>query len=929
MQKDRNKLFLIDAMALIYRAHFAFINNPRITSKGSNTSAIFGFLNSLLEVIKNQKPTHIVVAFDRSEPTFRHEKFEYYKAHRDKQPEDITNAIPKVKEILQAFNIPIIEKIGYEADDIIGTISNQAKRKNLDIYMMTPDKDFGQLVDEGVFLYKPGYMNQKPAILDSNDILKKWNIERVNQITDILGLWGDASDNIPGIPNIGEKTAIKLIKEYKSIENLIKNQDKLKGKLKENVSKYSQDALLSKELATIHVNIKLDFSLDEAEYKGPNEAILRNILHELEFKTIEKRIFDSNHLAKKVIQTSIFGSGKDSSEQLYIKGENDSSKILNIDSIKHKYKFIDTTQERTSLIKILSKQKEITLDVETTNLNPHLANILGLSFSYKEKEAFYIKIPENKEETINLLREFNIIFKSKEILKIGHNLKNDIIILNNYGIKLEEPLFDTMIANYLVSHDTRNSLKVMAQNYLNYDLIDIETLMGKGEKKLSFNSIDINKFKEYAGENVDITLQIKKILSTKLTSENVESLFYKVEMPLVQVLSTIESNGVSIDIEILKDLSLMMKKELEKAEKEIYKLANATFNIASPKQLGNILFNKLKLLKDPQKTKSGQYATGESILSLLAKKHKIAAEILEFREFSKLKSTYVDALPNLINPTDGKIHTSYNQAIVATGRLSSTDPNLQNIPIRTDKGKKIRKAFIPSGKEFKIMSADYSQIELRIAASFAKDQHMINAFKQGEDIHRITASKVFQVKPSQVSEEMRRKAKMVNFGIIYGISPFGLSQRLDISRTEASSIIQSYFREFPDIKNYMDSIKVKAREDGFVTTILGRKRILMDINSRNKTLREFAERNAINSPIQGSNAEMIKVAMINIQKWILNNKLKSKMIMQVHDELIFDMHRDEEEIMSENIAHLMETAIPLNVPIKVNIKIGNNWLEAH
>ncbi len=924
MQNSNKNFFLIDTMALIYRSHFAFIRNPRINSKGINTSASFGFLTSLLEIIQKEKPSYLTVAFDTPEPTFRHLEFSDYKAKRDAQPEDITLAIPQIKKIIKALNIPIIQKPGYEADDIIGTLAYKIKKEGYKIYMMTPDKDFGQLVQKNIYLYKPAYMQSKIEILDENAILKKWNIKNVNQITDIIGLWGDASDNIPGVPGIGEKTSKKLIQEYQSLENLLKNSDKLKGKLKENLIKYSKQALDSKRLGTIDTNVPIKFKIEEAKYQEPNKTELLNILQELEFKTIIKRLYGASIEQQqrmdfgKSSQTSIF-------ENIVKENKDYQFKINNIINTKHKYSIINNSNDFKKLIKLLSKQNQISIKVLGTDSNPHKSKLLGIAFSFKSNEAYYIHF----NEKINLqeyIKEFEYILNNEKILKIGENIKNDIILLKKNKIKIKGPFFDNIIAHNIIEPDIKHDINTMANMYIKYEPMETHIYI-KGNEIINKNNL--NEIKENICEFVDITLQIKNKLVSKLKIEKIEKLFWEVEMPLVEVLADMELNGVTINKEELYQLSLDINEDLLKLEKKIYELAGENFKINSPKQLGYILFDKMKLLENPIKTKGGQYATGESILSNLTSIHPIANFLIEYKMLSKLKSTYVEALPAIVSKEDDKIHTTYNQAIVATGRLSSTEPNLQNIPIRNIRGKEIRKAFIPSNLDCKIMSADYSQIELRIMASFSNDKHMIKAFKDDKDIHLMTASKIFHVKEEEVTSDMRAKAKTVNFGIIYGISGFGLAKILQIRRRDAHIMIQDYFKEFPDIKTYMDKIIEKARKNGYVKTLLGRKRVLNDINSRNSNVRKYAERNAINSPLQGTQAEMIKVAMVNIDNWMKKEKLKSKMIMQVHDELVFEIHKDEISLMQKNIKKLMSNAIKINVPIKVNIAIGENWLEAH
>jgi DNA polymerase-1 len=923
------KLFLLDAMALIYRAHFAFSKTPRINSKGMNTGAALGFTNSLLEILKKEKPTHIGVAFDTSAPTFRHEEFPEYKAQREEQPEDIRVAIPYVKKIVKAFNIPVLIMDGYEADDIIGTIARQAGEEGFKVYMMTPDKDFAQLVTDNVFLYKPAFMGNGVDVLGIEEVKKKFDIDKVEQVIDILGLQGDAVDNIPGIPGVGAKTAIKFLKQYGSVEGLLEHTDELKGKMKEKVETNKEQALLSKKLATIKVDVPLAYEPDKLVLDEPNEEALKELFEELEFRTIMKRVLGeepatTSKSSAKVdpAQMSMF---TDTPEEAAQKEER-----RTLANTKHQYHLIDTPELREDLITYLSIQDEFCFDTETTDLEPTDAELVGLAFSYVAGEAYYVPFPADQKEAQKIADEFKEVLENEDIVKIGQNLKYDIQVMRNYGIRVKGKIFDTMLAHYLLDPETRHNMDVMAENYLNYSPVSITDLIGKkGVKQGNMRDVPVEDVVEYAGEDADITLQLKHILEKEIKENNLEKLLHEVEEPLSYVLAEMEYEGVKID----KDALAKMSKELEtaalEAQEKIFELAGQEFNIASPKQLGEILFDKMKLVDKPKKTKTGQYATGEEILSKLANEHEIADKILEFREYQKLKSTYVDALPRLISKKDGRVHTDYRQAVAATGRLSSNNPNLQNIPIRTEKGRLIRKAFVPRDENYQLMAADYSQIELRIMAAFSQDEAMMEAFKNGRDIHATTAAKVFGVDLDDVDPAMRRKAKEVNFGIIYGISAFGLAQNLNISRTEASDIIKAYFKEFPRVHDYMEKVKEEARKNEYVTTILGRKRWLRDINSRNQTVRGFAERNAINAPIQGSAADMIKIAMINIHKWMEKENLKSKMIMQVHDELIFDVHKDEIEKLKVKVVDLMKNAMDLDVPMEIGVGIADNWSEAH
>ncbi len=928
------KLFLLDAMALIYRAHFAFSKNPRINSKGMSTGAVLGFTNTLLDVLNKEKPTHIGVGFDTHAPTFRHEAFEEYKANREKQPEDIQVAIPYVKKIIDAFNIPAIEKDGYEADDIIGTLAKKASACGFSVYMMTPDKDYAQLVEKNIFLYKPAYMGNAVDILGIEEVLKKFEIKRVDQVIDILGLQGDSADNIPGVPGVGAKTAVKLINEYDSIENLLKNTDRLSGKLKENMENFKDQALLSKKLATININSPVDFDEEIFEYKGPDRNMLKSLFEELEFRTLSRRVFGDEKLVgtEETGQIRMFSdvSGPTTESPDEEKSQPEDSSLKDIKTEKHHYHLLRKESEVKKLAGELLKQKEFCFDTETTGIDPTSAELVGISISYRKHEAFYITVPVDREEILEIIAPLKPVFETGRILKIGQNVKYDYMILKRYGIIAKGPFFDTMLAHYLIEPDARHNMDVLAENYLHYSPVPIEKLIGKkGKDQISMREVDPALVTEYSGEDADITLQLKQVFEPLLKEKSLTSLFRDVEVPLIPVLAMMEEEGVRVDTSTLESLSGEMTGELEKLEKEIYDLAGEEFNISSPKQLGDILFEKLKLADNPKKTKTGQYATGEDVLARMASEHEIIKKILDYREVQKLKSTYVDALPSMISATDGRIHTSYNQSVAATGRLSSTNPNLQNIPIRTDKGKEVRKAFIARDKKHILLSADYSQVELRVMAHFSKDESMIRAFNEGLDIHSMTAGRIFNVSIDKVDENMRRKAKTANFGIIYGISAFGLSERLQIPRKEAASIIDSYFEQFPSIKKYMDEVINSAREKEYGETILGRRRYLRDINSRNATMRGFAERNAINAPIQGSAADLIKIAMIHIHEFIESGKLHSRMILQVHDELIFDVYKPELDTLRPEVEKLMKNAIPLDVPLEVDTGTGENWLEAH
>lgn len=935
-RKGDKKLFLLDAMALIYRAHFAFSKNPRINSKGLNTGIMLGFTNTLLEVLEKEKPTHIAVAFDTKAPTFRHIQFEAYKANRQEQPEDIEVGIPWVKQIVKAFNIPLLEMDGFEADDIIGTLAKKAERTSFEVYMMTPDKDYGQLVEDHIFLYKPAFMGNGVDIMGPKEVCAKWDIEHVDQVRDILGLMGDAVDNIPGIPGIGEKTAVKLLKEYGTIEELLNNTDQLKGKQKENVVNFAQQGLLSKELATINIEVPVEFDEVDLRYDGPDEEKLKALFAELEFRTLTQRVFGEK-IKKPQIKVSeqlgLFTGAEESKVEAEVVEESPLPAIQLHDSILtsvHDYHKVDGEKAIKELIAYLELQEEFCFDTETTALNPNEAELVGLSFSYVPGEAFYIPFPADQNEAKEKLELFRNIFENENITKIGQNVKYDLLVLKNYGMDVKGKLYDTMLAHYLIEPEGKHSMDWLAQQYLNYRPVSIESLIGKkGKNQGNMRDVEVDEVVAYAAEDADITLKLKQEFDPIIKSNGLDKLLHEVENPLIRVLTDMEFEGVKIDTESLAEMSVLLDEESKEIEKRVYELAGEKFNLSSPKQLGEILFVKLQLDPKAKKTKTGQYATGEEVLSKMAGEHEIADAILEYRQMVKLKSTYVDALPTMINPKTGRVHTTYNQFVAATGRLSSINPNLQNIPIRTARGREIRKAFVPRDENHVLLAADYSQIELRIMAAFSQDESMIEAFKNGRDIHATTAAKIFQVPLEDVTSDMRRKAKTANFGIIYGISAFGLSQRLSISRTEAKEIIDAYFKEFPAVKEYMDNAIEKARKNEYVETILGRRRYLRDINSRNQTMRGFAERNAINAPIQGSAADMIKVAMIHVHEWMKKEKLKSKMILQVHDELVFDAHKDEVELLRKEIPKLMANAVTIDVPLVVEVGIGSDWLQAH
>ncbi|WP_312748186.1 DNA polymerase I [Sphingobacterium multivorum] len=931
------KLFLLDGMALIYRAYFALSKTPRITSTGLNTGAIMGFTNTLLDVLKNQQPSHIAVVFDTAAPTARHIEFEAYKAHRESMPEDLAASIPYINRLIEGFNIPIITMDGYEADDIIGTLAKKAEKQDFQVYCMTPDKDFGQLVSENIFIYKPARMGNGAEVQGVKEILEKWEISDVCQVIDILGLWGDAVDNIPGIPGIGEKTAKKLVQEYGSVEGIIANADQLKGKMRENVENFAEQGLISKKLATILLDVPIELDEKSLELEDPKKEILEPLFAELEFRTLGKRVFGEEFsILEKSNPTNgqmdLFSTTTTTitTTEIVTEISVENAAINNIHNTAHEYVLADTAEKQVALAQQLASLDSFCFDTETTGLDANLADIVGLSFSFENAKAYYVPTPADREGAQAIVDIFKPVLENPNIEKIGQNIKYDILLLARYGVKVQGSLFDTMLAHYLIDPDTRHGMDVLAENYLNYSPVSITELIGeKGKKQGNMRDVEVEKVKEYAAEDADITLQLKNVFQPLLVETNTMQLAQDVEFPLVYILAEIERNGVKIDVPALGEFSKTLEQDIKNLEESIFEKAGVNFNIASPKQLGEVLFDKLQLDPKAKKTKTGQYKTGEDVLLALAHKSDIVQDILNFRQMQKLKSTYVDALPELINPETGLIHTSYNQAVAATGRLSSTNPNLQNIPIRTERGREVRKAFIPRSENNLILSADYSQIELRLIAELSKDQNMMEAFSQGHDIHRATAAKVYNMDFDAVTSEQRRNAKAVNFGIIYGQSAFGLSQNLGISRKEASDIINEYFNQYTGIKKYMSDAVEFAKENGYVETILKRRRYLRDINSANMTVRGFAERNAINAPIQGSAADLIKLAMIAIQKEIEQRGLTGKMIMQVHDELVFDVPKDEIEVFKKIILDKMSNAIKTSVPLIVEIGEGKNWLEAH
>jgi DNA polymerase I len=915
MSKPDKKLFLLDAYALVYRAHFAFTKTPRINSKGANTSVAFGFTNTLLEVLQKQRPTHIGIAFDTAAKTFRDAIYSEYKATRQETPEDIRYGIPKVKEIIRGFNIPILELDGYEADDIIGTLACEACKKGYEVYMMTPDKDFGQLVNDCVFLYKPAYMGNAVDVLGPKEVCEKWDIQDVSQVKDMLGLQGDSSDNIPGIPGIGPKTASALIKQFGSVENAVANAGELKGKQKELLTTYGDQAILSKKLATIITDVPIAFDEEQLKYSGPIQEILKPIFDELEFKGIAARIFEEGwgSVGPVVPKAQRMVSGP---SQLSMFGKPAATEAVpekkTFDETNISYYQVDVPELRKALLEKLLNEQIVAVESVTDEAANFDYQLKGLAFSFKPNEAHFVPIGNN-EEAEKVAKEFEPFFCNENIVKVGHNLKGTLLILKKYDVEVKGKIFDAMLAHYLIEPEAAHDLQVMCSQFLGYDLL----------------SDPDSRKKNQVCERTDKTFQLKEPVEKELDLRGHGKLLNDIELPLLKVLAAMEFEGVKVDIKALNRMSEELRSETEKVQREIFELAGVEFNIGSPKQLGEVLFEKMKLGEKPKKTKSGQYATGEDILVALSSQHDIAKKILDYRVYDKLRSTYVEALPKMISQFDGRIHTDYRQAVAATGRLSSNNPNLQNIPIRTEKGRQIRKAFVSRNDDYLFMSADYSQIELRIAASFAKDEIMIEAFRNKRDIHTTTAAKVFKVPLEQVTPDMRRKAKEVNFGILYGSTAFGLAQNLGIARSEASEIIKAYFQEFPAIKRYMDNSINDAREKEFVETIHGRRRYLRDINSRNVATRGFAERNAINAPIQGSAADIIKIAMVNIHDWLMKNKMKTKMTMQVHDELVFDLHKDEVDVVKENVRKLMVNAVELEVPMEVEVGVGDNWLDAH
>ncbi len=931
------KLFLLDGMALVYRSYFAFMRNPMINSKGKNVSAVFGFLNALLEIIDKQDPTHLAVAFDVSGPTFRHDEFPEYKAQREETPEEIRAAVPQIKEFLEAFNIPVLTMQGFEADDIIGTLARRAEKEGFDTYMVTPDKDFAQLVDEHTFMVKPAKKGADPEVLGVKEVLEQWGIEKIEQVVDILGMAGDAADNIPGIPGIGPKTAQKLIAQYGSMENMLAHTDELKGKQKENIEANVERAHLCKRLVTIHTEVPVEQSPADLIRGTYDEEKLSALFSEFEFTSFSKRLFGKAPALSPAVANFAPPPPTDGQGDLFalaaantpapVEEEAPAYKTLN--DIKHTYHLVQTLEERIALASNLRKSTSIIFDVETTGLDPRSDKLIGIAFAVKPHEAWYVTLPPNEVEIQKALEPFAPLFADEGIEKVGHNLKFDIAMMQAAGVAVKGKLFDTMIAHYLLDPDQRHGLDRLAGTHLQYAPIALTQLVGEKKKEqISMTNVPLEKLSDYACEDADVTIQLKDLFTPLLIENELLKPFEEIECPLIPVLVEMEANGIALDTGTLKGISVKLAGQIAEQEKKVYELAGHEFNLNSPKQLGEVLFDEMHLVDKPKKTKTGQYQTNEEVLQKLAGDHEIIQTILDYRGATKLKSTYVDALPEDIAPSTGRIHTSFNQAVTTTGRLASSNPNIQNIPIRTEQGQEIRRAFVAGGKEFTLLAADYSQVELRVMAHLSGDEGMKQAFINGEDIHTATAARVFGVSLDEVTKEQRRRSKMVNFGIIYGISAFGLSQRLRIPRKEASEIIENYFAQYPAVKTFMDGIITGAKEKGYVETISGRRRHIRDINSSNGTVRAAAERYAINAPIQGSAADLIKIAMIHIQTMLEEKQTKTKLLLQVHDELVFDLHNDEQELIVE-IQKLMQDALPLSVPLIVDCGVGDNWLQAH
>ncbi|MGA0956389.1 MAG: DNA polymerase I [Flavobacteriaceae bacterium] len=926
MENSKN-LFLLDAYALIYRGYYAFIKNPRINSKGTDTSAILGFMNSLFDIIRTQNPDYLAVAFDKGGSVTRSEMFEEYKSNRDKTPEPILVAIPYIKEILKGMKIPILEKEGFEADDIIGTVAKDAEENNFKVYMVTPDKDFAQLVSNNIFLCKPARMGNSMEIWGVDEVKDKFEVGSPDQVIDYLGMMGDSVDNIPGLPGVGDKTAKKFIKQYGSLENLLQNAHKVTGKLGEKIIENKELGVLSKKLAKIILDVPIDYNLDEFKLSDPDKEKVLKVFDELEFKRIKETFF-------KIFGTNSIKSQEKGAEavqgDLFSETYNLKSNIDNLNDLKSTYQKVESFEELNLLVDKMMKQEVVAFDTETEGLNAFETNIVGISFSWKKGIGYYLPITNNKsvhEKSFEILKPF---FESTEIIKVGHNIKFDIQVLKKYNVNVSYPIYDTMVAHYLINPDMRHNLDTLSESYLNYSPISIESLIGKkGKNQISMRDVSIDKITNYASEDADITLQLKGVFDKEIEVNNFNKIFYDIEIPMINVLSDMETEGIKIDTSYLKKLDKEFEEDLGKLKKEIFKKAGEEFNLNSPKQLGEILFDKLKLVSKAKKTKTGQYSTSEEVLSSLANDHKIIEKILEWRSLDKLQNTYVKSLPKEVSRLTNRVHSSFNQTVTTTGRLSSNNPNLQNIPIRTANGQKIRRAFIPRNSDYILMAADYSQIELRVIASISNEENMIDAFINNQDIHTMTASKIYNVDPENVTREQRGNAKTVNFGIIYGVSAFGLSQQTDLNRSESKVMIDNYFLNYPGLKKYMSDQIDFARNNGYVETIMGRRRYLQNINSQNNMLRSSAERNAINAPIQGSAADIIKIAMININSEFKKQSLKSKMLLQVHDELVFDVHNSEKDQIKDIVKTTMESAVKLKVPLKIDLEFGKNWLEAH
>ena len=936
------KLFLLDAYALIFRAYFAFAKNPRITSGGMDTSAIYGFTTALLDLLSKENPTHIAVCFDLPQPTERHEMFPEYKANRDATPEAIKIAVPYIHKILEAFNIPALGVPGFEADDVIGTLAKKAEQEGFTTYMMTPDKDFGQLVSPNIFMYRPGRGGNPPEVWGEAEVCEKFGLSRVEQVIDYLGMMGDSVDNIPGLPGVGAKTAQKLLAEYGSLEETLAHADEIKGKLGEKIRDNAELGILSKKLARIIIDVPIDLAPNTLTRDPWDQDALLGIFEELEFRTLGRRLglgqnesSDDTPAAPKAASTKV---NLTSNDQMSLFGGDDSPtpeatvSLSSRDSVAttdHLYQLVETLPEARQLAALLSEKSSVAFDTETTSLDVLDAEIVGMSFSYDKGKAYYVAVPEDRAAAEEIINAFAPFWTHAGIEKIGQNIKYDISVLMNYGVEVAGPIFDTMIAHYLIQPDMRHGMDILAETYLNYQCISIESLIGKGKNQKNMRDLSPSEIVDYAAEDADITLQLKALFEPMLRDTGVDSVFRNIEMPLVPVLARMEREGIAVDVPSLNSYSEELGTLIDQLEAEIVEIAGRPFNVGSPRQLGEVLFDELKLMDKPKKTKTGQYATSEAILEGLKKTHPIINKILDYRELKKLKSTYVDALPELVHGKTGRIHTSFNQTVAATGRLSSTNPNLQNIPIRTENGRKVRAMFVPADENHVLMAADYSQIELRVIAALAKDEAMIQAFQNGEDIHRATAAKVFEVAPDEVTREQRSNAKTVNFGIVYGVSAFGLSQQTDMSRKEAKAAIDGYFRTYPGIKKYMDDQVAFAREHGYVETITGRRRYLKDIDSRNAVVRGHSERNAVNAPIQGSAADIIKLAMIEVDRAMRAAKMKSTMLLQVHDELVFDAAQDELEALKSLVVEKMEAAVDLAVPMVAEVGTGDNWLQAH